>query len=92
MSMTCVPLMLTGHWCHREFTAFQLHCPYVLARMDPIGSVGGHCKNNSSLRLSWDHEERAMHSPAAKPEKAFEEAFDQGIRLILHQTSPGLFK
>jgi hypothetical protein len=107
ISMTCVPCCLLGIGAIEEFTAFRLHCRYVLARMDSIGSVGGHCKKSSSLRRVWDREGRPMHSPAAKPEKAMstyemdyrrlqrelldlEEAFEQGIRLILHQTSRGL--
>jgi hypothetical protein len=77
--------------------------------MDRIGSVGGHCKKRSSLRRVWDREGRAVHSPAARPEKAtstyegtidvydenfldLEEALDQGIRLILHQISRGLYR
>jgi hypothetical protein len=47
MSMTCVPFATLGIGAIEEFTAFGLHCPYVLARMDWIGSVGGHCKKSS---------------------------------------------
>ena len=42
MSMTCVSLCCSlGIGAIEEFTVFRLHCPYVLARMDSIGSVGG---------------------------------------------------
>ena len=43
MSLCCT----LGIGAIKEFTAFRLHCPYVLARIDSIGSVGRHCKKSS---------------------------------------------